>query len=127
MNRNNEVMAAKAITTSRAPRGTKTLTQAFFSAADGIPETQRAAVIKAAVAAIRDQLKEVREKAKAVKVKAKEKASKASAGRGPKLSKPPTKNPTAVSAASKTKVTAKASRRSQPPPVPAPTPEVDTV
>jgi len=62
---------AKATTSARAPRGTKVLTQAFFSAADAIPEPQRAAVIKAALAAIRDELKAVREKALAAKAKAK--------------------------------------------------------
>jgi hypothetical protein len=63
-------MARNATATTRAPRGTKVLTQAFFSAAGGIPEAQRAGVIKAALAAIRDQLKDVREKAKIAKVKA---------------------------------------------------------
>jgi hypothetical protein len=61
---------------TRAPRGTKTLTQAFFSAAAGIPESQRDAVVKAALAAIRDQLKEDREKVKVAKAKAKVKATK---------------------------------------------------
>jgi hypothetical protein len=62
-------MARNAAATTRAPRGTKVLAQAFFSAAGGIPEAQRAAVIKAALAAIREQLKDVREKAKIAKVK----------------------------------------------------------
>jgi hypothetical protein len=58
-------------TATRAPRGTKVLTQAFFSAADAIAEPQRAAVVKAALAAIRDELKAIREKAAAAKAKAK--------------------------------------------------------
>jgi hypothetical protein len=58
---------AKAATSSRAPRGTKVLTQAFFSAAEEIPEGQRDAVVKAAFVAIRDTLKEAREKAKTAK------------------------------------------------------------
>jgi hypothetical protein len=62
---------AKAAASSRAPRGTRVLTQAFFSAADEIPDGQRDAVIKAAFAAIRDTLKEAREKAKTAKAKAK--------------------------------------------------------
>src|SRR3954471_12190969 len=62
---------AKAAASSRAPRGTRVLTQAFFSAADEIPEGQRDAVVKAALASIRDTLKETREKAKAAKAKAK--------------------------------------------------------
>jgi hypothetical protein len=62
---------AKAATAPRAPRGTRTLTQAFFSAAEEVPEGQRDAIIKAAVAAIRDSLKQAREKAKAARDKAK--------------------------------------------------------
>jgi hypothetical protein len=62
---------AKAATASRAPRGTKTLTQAFFSAADDIPADRRDAVVKAAVAAIRDTLKQASEKAKATRAKTK--------------------------------------------------------
>ena len=57
--------------TPRAPRGTKSLAQAFFAAADNIPEAQRAAVIKAALALIRDDLKVAREKAAGAKTKAK--------------------------------------------------------
>jgi hypothetical protein len=64
-----KTMPVKATVATRAPRGTKTLTQAFFSAADGIPESQRGAVVKAALAAIRDQLKEDREKVKVAKAK----------------------------------------------------------
>jgi hypothetical protein len=66
---------------TRAPRGTKILAQAFFSAADAIPEAQRDGVVKAALALIRDQLKEVREKAKVAKEKVKAKGAKAPAAR----------------------------------------------
>ena len=52
---------AKTATTNRAPRGTKTLAHAFFAAADEIPEARRSEVVKAALAAIRDELKNVRE------------------------------------------------------------------
>jgi hypothetical protein len=62
---------AKATTASRAPRGTKILAQAFFAAADEIPEARRGEVVKAALTAIRDELKGVREKAAAAKAKAK--------------------------------------------------------
>jgi hypothetical protein len=62
---------ATTTTSVRAPRGTRVLTQAFFSAADAIPEPHRAAVVKAALAAIRNELKAAREKAAAAKVKAK--------------------------------------------------------
>ena len=64
-------MATKATPSARAPRGTKILTQAFFSAAEEIPEPQRDEVVKAALASIRDALKATREKAQAVKAKAK--------------------------------------------------------
>jgi hypothetical protein len=66
----------KATTASRAPRGTKTLKQAFFSAADSVPEAQRDGVIKAALAAIRDELKADKEKARASKARAKAKPAK---------------------------------------------------
>jgi ubiquinone biosynthesis protein UbiJ len=68
-------MAIKATATARAPRGTKVLTQAFFSAADSIPEAQRAAVVKAALAAIRDELRNTRDKARIAKAKAKAKSA----------------------------------------------------
>ena len=57
-------MALQAI---RALRGTKTLTRAFFDAADTIPLDRRPAVVKAALASIRDELKMAREKAKSKK------------------------------------------------------------
>ncbi len=87
-------MAAKPTVSSRAPRGTRTLTQAFFSAADGIPEAQRADVVKAAVMAIRDQLKEEREKAKLTKARAKAKGAKTAGTRRRKVADPaPTEQP----------------------------------
>jgi hypothetical protein len=49
--------------TTRAPRGTKVLAKAFFTAAEEFPEARRLDVIKAALVAIRDQLKVAREKA----------------------------------------------------------------
>jgi hypothetical protein len=42
--------------TTRAPRGTKPVVAAFFSALNEVPETQRAAVAKAAVASIRNEI-----------------------------------------------------------------------
>jgi hypothetical protein len=62
-------MAKTTAASTRAPRGTKTVAQAFFTAADEIPEDRRSDVVKAALALIRDQLKEAREKAKAAKAK----------------------------------------------------------
>jgi hypothetical protein len=64
---------AQAATSTRAPRGTKILAKAFFTAAEEFPEAQRADVIKAALAAIRDELKLAREKAAVAKAKAKAK------------------------------------------------------
>jgi len=54
---------------SRAPRGTRTVAQAFFQAVEEIPEDRRADVVKAALSLIRDQIKEAREKARAAKQK----------------------------------------------------------
>ena|ERR1700722_145600 len=55
--------------TTRAPRGTKPVVAAFFSALNEVPETQRAAVAKAAIASIRSEVSAnrdvVRAKAKA--------------------------------------------------------------
>lgn len=58
-----------ALQATRALRGTKTLTRAFFDAADTIPLDRRPAVVKAALASIRDELKMAREKAKSTKNK----------------------------------------------------------
>jgi hypothetical protein len=66
---------------TRAPRGTKILAQAFFSAADEIPDDRRDAVVKAALALIRDQLKDARDKSKVVKEKIKARGAKAPAKR----------------------------------------------
>ena len=49
-------MAIADTTRSRAPRGTKSLTQAFFSALADIPEDRRDAVARAAQSAIREEL-----------------------------------------------------------------------
>ena len=58
-----------ALQATRALRGTKTLTRALFDAADTIPLDRRPAVVKAALASIRDELKMAREKAKSKKDK----------------------------------------------------------
>jgi hypothetical protein len=88
---------AKAATSNRAPRGTKNLAQAFFAAADEIPESSRAGVVKAALAAIREELKDNRERASAAKAKAK--------GRAPIKGR---------KAANRPKAAAKAGRRASP-------------
>jgi hypothetical protein len=56
-----------ALGATRALRGTKTLTHAFFDAAEAIPVDRRPAVVKAALASIRDELKATRDKAKLAK------------------------------------------------------------
>lgn len=66
---------ARAAASTRAPRGTKILIQAFYAAADEIPESSRTAVVKAALAAIREELKDNRARASAVKAKAKGRAA----------------------------------------------------
>jgi hypothetical protein len=115
-------MAVKATVVTRAPRGTKTLTQAFFSAADGIPEIQRAAAVKAALAAIRDQLKGDREKVKVAKAKAKVKAAKPSSAVGPKLAvAAPKKQP--VTAPKRIPAKAKPGRKMTSKPLPEAKPE----
>ena len=105
-------MAVKATTSTRAPRGAKTLAQAFFTAADGIPDAQRAGVVKAALSVIRGQLKDVKDKAKAAKIKVKEKAAKASAKapKAPKAVAAP-KPIVAASKPAKTKAKAKVAKK----------------
>lgn len=127
-------MAIKATSGARAPRGTKTLIQAFFSAADSIPEATRADVVKAALAAIRDQLKDVRDKAKVAKAKAKEKAAKTSVVVSPKVAAAAPKKTPAVAVISrpvkakatvKPKVKAKVKAKAKPTMAPAKAPEME--
>jgi hypothetical protein len=95
-------MAIKDDPRARAPRGTKNLTQAFFQALDGIPESQQKAVAAAALAGIRDELK-------AQRVKAKEAASKAKAKTPARTKAAPARK--AKSAATARRVPAAASRK----------------
>src|ERR1700730_10191323 len=64
-------------TSARATRGTKVVAEASLTAVEEMPEPQRADVVKAALALIRDRLKEGRDKAKSAKEKQKAKSSKA--------------------------------------------------
>ena len=82
-------MGKSATATDRAPRGTKVLAQAFFTAADGIPDDRRDAVVKAALALIREQLKDVRDKAKAARAKR-------AGAKGPAARKAPARKKTVV-------------------------------
>jgi len=52
--------------TTRLPRGTRPVSQAFLTALDAVPDASRAAVAKAAQAMIRDELKARREKTKVI-------------------------------------------------------------
>ena len=89
------ILMAKDTTANRLPRGTKVVTRAFFDAADGFPEATRPAVIKAALAAIREEIKTLREKTITAKAKANatpskvapKSAAKPSAGKGAKSKK----------------------------------------
>ncbi len=63
-------MAETAFPRTRAPRGTKSVTQAFFNALHEIPDMRRAEVARAAQLAIRDGLKGARERAKTMAQKA---------------------------------------------------------
>ena len=92
----------KATTTAatRSPRGTKPVSQAFFSALETIPEASRPAVEKAALAMIRDEIKMRREKTKAAAAKEKartpapEKAAKPAAAKRTAKAAPPAVNGT---------------------------------
>lgn len=55
-------MAEPANSSTRLPRGTKPVVQAFLAALDAVPEVSRPAVAKAAQMMIRDELKARREK-----------------------------------------------------------------
>jgi hypothetical protein len=65
---------------TRLPRGTKPVAQAFFNALDSISDAQRAAVARAAQVLIRDELKARREKARVQSAKDKARAPAKRAG-----------------------------------------------
>lgn len=65
---------------SRAPRGSRPVTQAFLTALEAVPETSRASVAKAAMAMIRDVLK-TSKPARAPAAKAKKAKAKSGAAR----------------------------------------------
>lgn len=91
-------------TSSRAPRGTKPVSQAFFTALEAIPDASRAAVAKAAIVMIRDEMKARKDKLKlaAAKEKARKPAPPA------KVTKSKKAAPAPKAAASKTPEVAKA-------------------
>jgi hypothetical protein len=77
-------MANTETSRSRAPRGTKNVTDAFFAALNELPELRRAEVAKAAQLAIRDSLKVTRDKAKAAKIAARTRVAPAAKKAGAK-------------------------------------------
>ena len=74
-------MAKQEPASTRLPRGTKPVAQAFLDALDTVPEQSRAAVSKAALSMIRDEIKAGREKQRASRS---ESAAPAKATRRPK-------------------------------------------
>jgi len=92
-------MARTATTSTRAPRGTKIVADAFFAACDDIPEPQRANVTKAALTMIRDRMKDSRDKAKVAKDKQKATAKKSTP---PSKVEPPAKKKAPAKAANRT-------------------------
>jgi hypothetical protein len=64
-------MATTETARARAPRGTKTVADAFFAALKEIPEVRQAEVAKAAQSAIREMLKLQNDKAKTARAAAK--------------------------------------------------------
>ena len=136
-------MAIKDDARTRAPRGTKNVTQAFFEALDGIPDNQQAAVATAALAGIRDEVKARRLKGKEAAARAKAKApaktkapAKAKAAPARKAKKAatarraaaaPSKPVAAKKAPARKKVAAKATKRRSPSQsAPPPSPEAGT-
>ena len=81
----------------RAPRGTKPVSQAFFTALESIPEASRSAVAKAAQVMIRDELKTRREKLKiaAAKEKARQPVAAKATATKPAAAKAPAAKPAA--------------------------------
>jgi hypothetical protein len=75
------LMAKQAPASTRLPRGTKPVAQAFLNALDTVPEQSRTAVSKAALSMIRDEIKASREKQRASRSGS---AASAKAARGPK-------------------------------------------
>jgi hypothetical protein len=75
------LMAKQAPASTRLPRGTKPVAQAFLNALDTVPEQSRAAVSKAALSMIRDEIKASREKQRAARSGP---AASAKTTRGPK-------------------------------------------
>lgn len=129
-------MAIREDSRTRAPRGTKNVTQAFLTALDGVPESQQAAVASAALAGIRDEIKARRLKRREAAAKAKASApakKKLATARRAKVAGPkrapaaPAKPAVAKKAPARRKAPVKAARRKSPAKAaPASTPESGT-
>jgi hypothetical protein len=124
-------MATKDDTRTRAPRGTRNVAQAFFTALDALSVGQQAAVATAALASIRDALKARRLKAREAAAKAKAKAPAKTKAPAPRKAKAAAKRvPAAAKKAAAKKTPAKravaskpAKRKSPRKPVSPPAPE----
>ncbi len=113
-------MLKAATNATRAPRGTKPVSQAFFSALESIPEASRSAVAKAALTMIRDEMKMRKDKLKVTAAKEKEKEKARAAAPAPATPAKAAPAKAAKAKAAPAKRTAKAAP--PPPPPPAPTP-----
>ena len=81
-------MAKAAPASTRAPRGSKPVAQAFLTALDEVPAAQQVAVAKAAQAMIRTTLKDRRDKTRSAAIAAKAKSRQQPApSRQPKAAK----------------------------------------
>ena len=111
-------MLKAATNATRAPRGTKPVSQAFLTALDSIPELSRAAVAKAALTMIRDEMKTRKDKLKVAAAKEKARVAPPPAPAVPaKASKAAAAKPAAKTAAAKP---APAKRGAKAAPAPAP-------
>ncbi len=104
---------AKADSSTARPRGTKPVSQAFFTALDSVPAAQQSAVGKAALAMIRDEIRNRRDKQKAMAAKAKASGKVATAAPKTTPRKPP------VTAPEPAETSAPAPRRARRKPEPA--------
>ena len=100
-------MAKAEMMSTRSPRGTKPVSDAFFAALESIPAASRAAVAKAAQAMIRDELKAQRDKTKAAGIKQKTAQSAAARTSAAAKEPAPVKAPSAAKSSTKAKATAK--------------------
>lgn len=82
-------MATRKDVRPRAPRGMKTVTQAFFEAIEGLPADQQESVATAALAGIRDELKSRRLKTREAAARAKAKLKARTATKAPAKTKQP--------------------------------------